>query len=113
MSAKARLAAYWQRNACFTVPMGHLPGTLYPLNGPAHLPTMCGHRTGVRRNFRSHTVLCYAHGDYEVVNQDTGVRAHIETAEGKIQQRYCSKHIQSRMDSYAKPNRLVALKVGA
>lgn len=78
----------------------HVPGTIYPLGGRPHLPTMCRHRTGVRRQFRAVTVLCYERGVWEFVNPQTGEVGHIQTAEGSMPHRYCDKHKRAVERSY-------------
>jgi hypothetical protein len=77
----------------------HIPGTLYPLGGKPHLPTMCAFRTGIRRNHRSVTVLCYEHGVWETVGAD-GKGSIIRTAEGDMPYRVCEKHFKQWMRSY-------------
>ena len=79
----------------------HIPGTLYPRDGSKpHLPTMCSHRRGIRRNFRSKTVLCYEFGAYDLVSAETGKASHIETAEGPMPHRFCEKHIKDALRCY-------------
>lgn len=80
--------------------MTHVPGTIYPVGGRPHLPTMCRHRTMVRRGGYKRTVLCYEVGTWEFINPETGKPQHIATAEGPMPFRWCDKHKRAVERSY-------------
>lgn len=79
---------------------GHVPGTIYPRDGQRpHAPTLCAHRSSVRRGFRSQTVLCYEHGAFDLVRQD-GTAIECQTADGLVPFRFCVRHVDRAVSSY-------------
>lgn len=66
-------------------------GTLYPLHGKPHLPSMCAYRITKRSNHTHSTKLCYDLGIYEVIGPfgplmiDVGIQ-------GQFKLVYCEKH---------------------
>lgn len=75
------------------------PGTVFPVGGRPHLGTMCGYRTGVRRNFRSVTVLCYESGVYQFRLRD-GRLYSVQCADGLVPIRACEKHMENYLSRF-------------
>jgi hypothetical protein len=78
----------------------HIPGTIYPINGAPHYPSMCSHRTIVRGNGYHRTALCYERGLYELVCGNGQVST-ILTAEGAMPNLRCERHVSVWAESYA------------
>jgi hypothetical protein len=70
-------------------------GTVFPVDGQPHLPTMCHHRICRRRGGQRKTILCYELGTHEFVDEQ-GKPAVIITPDGPMPFRFCAKHIPAR-----------------
>ena len=86
----------------------HVPGTVYPLGGRPHPPTLCAFRRS-RRAFRPVTVLCYEHGDYEIIGPNGSIC--LSTAEGPIPHSFCEKHVHTWFGRPANTTGLTILRV--
>jgi hypothetical protein len=81
-------------------------GTLFPDDGPPHLPTMCQHRSGSRDSSGHHrTRLCYAAGTHVLRHFSGAVPgcARIMVAGASIENVRCLRHTNGWAESYYSP----------
>ena len=75
-------------------------GTLFPVGGEPHTPTMCSHRSIHRTLHRSTTVLCYEEGTHEIARPDGSVIT-LGTAYRNQPFLFCEAHIARAVASIA------------